>query len=226
MRFPALIASLVVALIVPATATADKPSMDPMQRAALNGSAKGTPHTCSRKPVIFHQRRAKQIVRKNFKLTDPDGHTFGKKSKAAFRQQRDCLLQKSRRQALERYRQQKKARYKSFAADPFPVWYSRLPSYRRDSLERLAVCENSGRNHGSYGDFGFTHWFAIPNLISGPAVERMKTPMGANSWKAQSVIVSQIADRYSWGGWPSCTPRPGTRRIRRALRQSVICATG
>ena len=210
MRFPALIASL-VALIVPATATADKPSMNPMQRAALNGSAKGTPHTCSRKPVIFHQRRAKQIVRRNFRLTSPDGHAFGPQSKAAFRKQRDCLLQKSRRQALERYRKNKKARYKSFAADPFPVWHSRLPSYRKDSLERLAVCENSGRNHPSYGFLGWTHGHAIPNLISGPEVDRMVQPMGANSKEAQFVITSLVADRWGWGGWPSCSAKLGLR---------------
>ncbi len=210
MRFPALIASL-VALIVPATATADKPSMDPMERAALNGSAKGTPHTCSRRPVIFHQRRAKQIVRQSFKLRSPDGHTFGKKSKAAFRNQKDCLAQKSRRQALERYRKNKKARYKAFAADPFPVWYSRLPSYRKDSLKRLAVCENSGGNHGSYGYFGWTHGGYIPGLISGPEVDRMKQPMGANSWEAQSVITSRVADQYGWGGWPSCSAKLGLR---------------
>ena len=204
MRVTAIVVSL-AALILAPTAAANQQTIDtPMEFAALKGALKGTPQTHTHQTVLHHQRKAKETARKGFKAITPGQHSFNKKR---WYKHRDALKDIDRRKALTKHKENKKKAWKKFSAAPWSAWYKGLGATRINSLDWLAVCENSGRNHPTYGYHGWLGWRHLPGLLPDHMRPFVKLPMGANSQKAQYVMTSAVFDRYGRGGWPSCSSR-------------------
>lgn len=89
--------------------------------------------------------------------------------------------------------------------------YSEIKGAQKRSLRLLAVCEGGGRNT-THGYYGWTHWAYIGSLDIPNWMHKRRSPSAQSaSFKEQTVITAAVANRYGYGGWPSCSRRLGLR---------------
>ena len=171
-----------------------------------------TPLTSDNKTVSTHVQKARGIISYAFRHRNwqKDNDWTNKRQRRVERHKKALLTPKPRRE-INQYQRAKEASYKrwtgkqKFKANPWSSLYRALSPERKAALRALSACEGSG----NYGEFGWTHWFAVRNLIPASLFRLTHANVLDASYKEQAVVSSAVADRYGFGGWPECSHRLG-----------------
>ena len=143
------------------------------------------------------------------------GDRWTKKRERRWQKHRDAIkTSPAHRQGLNRHLAKKRKAFRAWVAeqDPWEVAYEQLSASMKSALAGLSVCESGNRPYLKYGAFGWTHHHALTSLaIPQWMKDNLTYPVSAASYEEQAVFTAAVAERYGFGGWPSCSSRLGLR---------------
>ena len=199
-------------------ASADLAQTD-LERSLHAAADRGTPKTNDHRTVKQHVRKAQRIVRHAFKHRNwQEGHSYTKKRQRRVSAHRAAIrAAPAHQRKINAFVSAKRESYKKWQAnqerkaDPWKAQFRTYSENTKAILYNLSICESSHRNL-SAGYFGWLGWRAVPTLRAGTKwiVGLPSTPSAA-SYEQQAVVTYEVAQKYGYGGWPSCSARLGLR---------------